>query len=330
MIIDKESAIPNSINIQSLASFVIKIESKEEIAKADNFAIKTGLPLWIVGEGTNIIPQTYVKAVVAILNFKGIEMKSNQLKVQAGERWDNVVKFAVENNLSGIETLSWIPGKAGAGPIQNIGAYGSEISNCLENIEAYDKTKKEFVTLNKKNCQFGYRDSLFKRHPNLFVITSITLKLSKEKPKMPKYKDAENYFKQKNNSLPNLKEIRETIIEIRKRKLPDHQIVPNAGSYFTNPILEEQNILAVKNKFPQVPIFPSGNKFKIPAGWLIEQTGLKGKKIGKMEISSKNALILTNSNAAGFEEIMKAENFIKEKVFQKFGLVLEREPQILG
>jgi UDP-N-acetylmuramate dehydrogenase len=309
MIINKESGVPNSLSVPSVASFVVKIKSKEEILEANDFAKKEGLPLIPIGEGTNIVPRDYIKAIIAILDTKGIKTDDDYLKVQAGEKWDNAVKFAVDSGLSGIEALSAIPGKTGASSIQNIGAYGLEISNTLEKVEVYDKEKGEFLFLSNKECQFGYRNSLFKKFPDRFIITSINLKLSKEKPKIPKYKDIEEYFKEKNNSSPNLKEMRKAIIEIRKNKLPDPNIIPNAGSYFINPIL--------KNK-------------KISAGWLIEQVGLKGVKIGKIEISSQNALVLTNPNRANFEEIMEAEDLIKEKVFQKFAIILKREPRIIG
>jgi UDP-N-acetylmuramate dehydrogenase len=329
MIVDKESAVPNSLAIPSVASFVANIKSEAEIAKIDDFAKKEGLPLFVIGEGTNIIPRNYINGVVAVLDFKGIKETQGQLKVSAGENWDNVVDYAVNQNLTGIEALSFIPGKTGSAPIQNIGAYGSEISDCLESVEVYDRTKKEFIVFNKKECQFGYRSSLFKKYPDNFIVISIILKLSKEKPKIPKYKDVEEYFREKNNNAPRLKEIRKAIIKIRKNKLPDLNIIPNVGSYFTNPILEEKKALAIKNKFPEIPLFLFENGIKIPAGWLIEKVGLKGAKIGKMEISANNALVLTNPNKASFEEIMKAEDFIIQKVFQKFGIILEREPRII-
>ena len=330
MIMDKESAVPNTLSVSSIASFVVKIKSKNEVLEAHDLAKKEGLPLFAIGEGSNIVPHDYVKAVVAILDSKGMEIRGNQLKIQAGEKWDDAVRFSVKHGLCGIEPLSAIPGKSGAVPVQNIGAYGCEISDCLESVEVYDKTKKEFAIFNKKECQFEYRNSLFKKYPDNFIVVSVNLKLSKEKPEMPKYKGVEEYFGAKNNNFPGLKEIREAIIKIRTNKLPDPNIVPNAGSFFINPILEEKVALVIKNRFPEIPVFPFEGKIKIPAGWLIENVGLKGSKIGKIEISPNNALVLTNPNRANFEEIMEAENFIVQRVFQKFGITLEREPRIIG
>jgi len=329
MIVDKNALILNSLSLPSRASFVIKAKSREEIAEANNFAKKESLPLIVVGEGTNIIPKNYVEGVILFLDLNTLKIDNEKIKIEAGNKWDNVVQFAVNKNLSGIEALSWIPGKTGASPVQNIGAYGSEISDVLEEIEVFDKEKEEFLIFTNKECKFGYRKSIFKEYQNRFVITSITLKLSKEKPKIPKYKDVENYFNERENNDPNLKEIREAIIEIRQNKLPDPEIIPNVGSYFTNPVLENKKALSIKKDFPDMPIFHFEDKIKIPAGWLIEKIELKGKKIGKIEISSKNALILTNPNKANFAEIMEAEKIIQEKVFQKFGILLQREPIII-
>lgn len=313
----------------SKASFIVKIKSKQEILKVHNFAEKVRLPLLVLGGGTNIVPHSHLKAIVVYLDFKGIKMNKNRLEVQAGEEWDNVVLFAVKNNLTGIEALSWIPGKAGAAPIQNIGAYGSELADTLEKVEAYDKEKKKMVTFNKKACKFGYRNSLFKDSPTRFIVTAITLKLSKKQPKIPQYEDVKKYFLIRKNKLPSLKEIRKAIIKIRSGKLPDPDIIPNAGSYFTNPILKNKKASILKKLFPEVPQFHFKRSTKISASWLIENTGLKGAKIGKVKIHSKNSLILINPNHVGFEEIIRAENIITQKVFQKFGIRLEREPRII-
>lgn len=330
MIIKKESKVPNSLSTHSIASFVAKIKSASEIPEASNFATREGLPIYVIGDGTNIVPRDYIKALVVILDSKGIEINDNKLKIQAGEKWDDVVKFAVSNNLPGLEALSSIPGRTGSASIQNIGAYGLEFSDILEKVEVFDTERKEFMSLPKKDCQFGYRDSLFKKYPGKFVVVSVTLKLSKKTPEIPKYKDVWEYFSKRQKHTPTSKEIRDAVIEIRKNKLPDHKIIPNAGSYFINPILKESEVAKIKNNFKDMPTFSFGNKIKVSAGWLIENTGLKGAKIGKVEISAKNAMILTNPKRVGFKEIEYAENFIRQKVFDKFGIRLEREPVVIG
>ena len=287
------------------------------------------MPLIRLGEGTNIFPINHIDRVVLILDFDALKIENETVVAEAGNKWDRVVQFAVNNDLSGIEALSWIPGKTGAAPVQNIGAYGSEFSDVTDKVEVYNREKEEFVMLTNKECQFGYRNSIFKKYPDKFIIVSMTLKLSEENLKIPKYKDIENYFSERRNDNPSLREIREAIIKVRKSKLPNPETIPNVGSYFTNPVIENEKALNVKKKFPDMPSFDFENKTKIPAGWLIEQAGLKGKKIGKVEIYSKNALILINPSQANFTDIMEAEKFIQNKVFQKFNILLKREPVII-
>lgn len=288
MIVDKEAIIPNSLAIPAIASFVVKIKSKTEITIALGLAKEKNLPFFIIGNGTNIVPRNKVKGVLAIPELKGINLNKNKLTAMAGEKWDDLVKFSIKNKLHGLEALSGIPGTCGAAPVQNIGAYGSEIANFLEEVEVYDRKSKKLKFLSNKDCHFGYRQSIFKKYPDKFIIISITLKLSKKKSKTDKE--------------------RAEILKTRKKKIPDPKFVPNAGSYFINPIIKGQ---------------------KIYAGKLIEEAGLKGAKIGKILVSPKNALILTNPNRANFKEIMKAEKFIIKKVFQKSGITLEREPDII-
>lgn len=299
------------------------------------------LPLLILGSGTNVILPEYVEAVVALTKTKGLKTKGLQIEVQAGEEWDRVVGFAVENNLSGLEALSSIPGKAGSAPIQNIGAYGTEIGDTLVSVEAYDTSKKDFVVIRKKDCGFSYRDSLFKRNPNRFIITSLILELSKESPSIPNYKDVQNYFAKRENPKPKLKEIREAIIEIRQNKLPDYQQIPNCGSFFKNPIVETKLAEKIKQDFADLPIYTpnlptsdvgrskTSNKVKIPAGYLIEKAGLKGANIDNIVVYEHNALVLTNPFGASFANLVSAKNKIQKIVFQKFGITLEPEVNII-
>ncbi len=329
MIVEKDIFIKNSMAIPSKVSFFIQAKSKEDIGEAVAFAEQKGLPLITIGDSTNTIPRSTTDSVILFLDFKGIEKSNEIITVQAGEKWDDVVDFAVKNNLSGIEALSAIPGRVGAAPIQNIGAYGAEISDTLESLEAYNTRDKKFVILNNKDCQFTYRDSLFKKNKDQFIITSIKLKLKKESSKIPDYKDVKKYFEEIKNISPTLLEIRNAIIEIRKNKLPDPKVVPNCGSFFKNPFVEKEKADELKKEYPDIPIFLNNNNIKIPAGFLIEQAGLKGQRVGNMEIYKNNALVLTNPYKANFGDLEKAEKIIKEKVLEKFGISLEREPVII-
>ncbi len=240
-----------------------------------------------------------------------------------------MVNFAVSKNLVGIEALSLIPGKAGSAPIQNIGAYGTEISEVLEKVYVYNREKNIFEYLKKEDCKFSYRESIFKKRPDKYIVCSIEIKLNKRKTKIPKYKDILEYFENRHKISPNLKEIREAIIKIRKNKLPDYKKTPNAGSYFTNPLITKKLFRKIKKENPDIPYYEVGKKIKIPTGWLIERTGLKGKWIKNILIYKKNALVLTNPKKVSASEILKAEKIIKEKIFKKFGILIEREPILI-
>ena len=329
MHVDKDQTFPNSMSVPSRASFVVRATSKEDVTEAVVLAKKEGLPLWPLGDGTNILPGDPLKAVVLILDIKGMEEKDGALQIAAGEKWDDAVEFAANKNLSGIEALSAIPGKAGAAPIQNIGAYGAEVADTLVSVEAYDREEEKFVVLNKAECQFGYRDSLFKQNKGKFIVTAIQLQLSKDPPKVPKYKDVENYFSERHNPSPTLRQIREAIIEIRKNKLPDPKTTPNCGSFFKNPFVDKNVAEKLKLQFPEMPVFPASNKIKLSAGFLIEQAGFKGQKIGKIEVYKHNALVLTNPERADFSDLLLAKETIQKSVLAKFGIMLEPEVNII-
>lgn len=330
MTVDKDGILKNSFALNSRASFVIKIKTKKDLVEAVLFANRIGLPLLPLGSGTNLAPKPFIEAVAAEIEIKGIRLKRNTVEANAGEDWDKVVEFAVRKNLSGIEALSWIPGKTGAAPVQNIGAYGAEMKDSLLQLEVFDIKAGEFIILKNKDCAFEYRDSIFKREKGRFVIISTTLGLSEKAPSLPDYRDVKNHFIENKNLSPNLQEIRRAIIEIRKNKLPDPKIVPNCGSFFKNPFVSLYQAKRLKEKFPKMPIFEQNKIFKIPAGFLIDSLGFKGKKIGKIEVYKNNALVLTNPYGAPFQDLLFAKSEIENAVFQEFGIRLEPEVNILG
>jgi UDP-N-acetylmuramate dehydrogenase len=330
MVVDKDTTIPNSFKLESRARFVAKIKSDEDVREIFLFSKKEGLPLLALGEGTNIAPKYFLDAVVAIFETKGIEKNGNTLKIAAGVNWDKVVAFSVKENLSGIEALSGIPGKCGSAPIQNIGAYGREISDVLEAVEVFDTKTHEFKTISQKDCEFGYRDSLFKKENGRFLITRIILNLSNEKPKIPDYKDVKKYFEEREKTSPSLIEIRNAIIEIRRNKLPDPKTIPNCGSFFKNPFISKIEAEKIKKLLPSITIYEQNGTYKVPAGALIDSLQLKGKKIGNIEIYKNNALVFTNPYGASFEDLLFAKSEIEKVVFEKFGIRLEAEVNIWG
>ncbi len=301
----------------------------------DNIKYKD-LPLYIIGSGSNIvfsdgiINGIFIKLGIEKFDILKEEKDDVYIKVGAGMSWDDFVKKSIDQNFSGVEAMSIIPGTVGAGPVQNIGAYGVEVKDVLSEVVVYDLKENKIKNLSNKDCEFSYRDSIFKKEKGRYIILYVVYRLSKDKPKVPNYPDVLNYFKEKNINEPNLVEIREAIISIRNSKLPDFRILPNVGSFFKNPIVLNEIAEKIKIEFPDIKSFKVGEDYtKIPAGWLIENAGLKGKDFGNISIYHKNALVLVNNGNATFQDLTNTKNEILKIVKEKFGISLEQEPEII-
>jgi len=325
-----------SLRVGGNARYFGIIQSEKDIEAIHKFAKSKILPLLILGKGTNtIIKDSPLPRVVGLMEFTGINIKNDfedsvYVEAYAGELWDDLVQWAVDHEYSGIEALSAIPGTVGAAPIQNIGAYGCELSDNLVNVKVYDTDLEEFVFLGLEECHFNYRDSIFKSNLEKYIVVSITLELSKNKPEIPQYKDTQLYFAGR-KTRPSLKSIRKAIVEIRSKKLPDPSVVPNAGSFFKNPILEKEVVAELLRKYPEAPYFKvNDEQIKIYAGWLIEKIGLKGKTFGEnVALHKNNSLVLITNGNATFKDIGKAKKEITELIKKKFDITLEMEPIVI-
>jgi len=294
-------------------------------------------PWLIVGGGSNIVfPSTDSDITIVQLAQGEIEIASEDadstyICIPAGADWDGVVEFAVSRGLSGIEALSAIPGTAGATPVQNVGAYGTEISDLLTELEAYDTQNKTFVTLKNDQCQFSYRDSIFKHSAKgKYLIYSITLKLSKDSPNVPMYPGVDTYFAERGITRASLRDIRNAITYIRANKLPDPKHIASVGSFFKNPFIDKDHAEKLRVQFPDIKLFPSdAGLVKIPAGWLIERAGFKGKNFGTISVYSSNALVLVNNGGATQDDLLNVVEIISTEVEKLFGITLEIEPEIL-
>lgn len=292
------------------------------------------LPVFILGSGSNVIAHDKGFQGIVIRNriagFETIseDISSVTVKIGAGEIWDEIVKKTVEMNLHGIEAMSAIPGTAGAAPVQNIGAYGQETSDVLRSLEAYDSVEKQFVTLTSEDCGFSYRHSIFRDdQAGRYVITSITLQLRKSMPAPPFYKDVQTYFDTAGTTFFTPQTVRNAVMAIRKDKLPDPTERPNAGSFFKNAIIEDWQFNDLKKEYPGIPSYDLGNKrFKIPTGWLIESTGLKGKLLHGMRVHDKNCLVLINESATSYDDLVAARDEIIGAVRDMFQIIIEQEP----
>ncbi len=319
----------------TVISSIDELPSLYAIAESDGKY--KNIPIFVLGGGSNIVFSDGVLNVIALkIEIKGFEIINEtpeyvDIKVSAGENWDNFVRKSVEMNLTGIEALSLIPGTVGASPVQNIGGYGSEVKDTIVEVEAFDIEKCEFYKILNKDCKFGYRDSIFKNEAKgRYIITSVTFRLNKSLPSIPKYPGVAKYFEDLEIINPTLSQIRDAIIYIRKEKLPDPNIIPNVGSFFKNPIVLNSIAERIKIDFPDAKFFSVDESHtKVPAGWLIENAGLKGKSFGNVTVYEKNALVLVNTSNATCEDIKKARNEIIKIVKDRFGIELEQEPEII-
>jgi UDP-N-acetylmuramate dehydrogenase len=301
------------------------------------FAKEKNIPIFVLGGGSNVVFQDGDLNVLAlkikISGFKIIREDNEAVDISfgAGEIWDKAVEKTVEMNLSGLEALSAIPGTVGATPVQNVGAYGVEVKDTIQEVEVFDTEDDKIKIISNKDCKFGYRDSIFKNEAKgRYVITSVTYRLSKSLPKIPDYPGVKRYFIDNNLNNPHLREIRQAIIEIRKEKLPNPKEIPNVGSFFKNPIVKNEIADEIKKEYPDAKFFPINDTHtKIPAGWLIENAGLRGKSFGKISVYDKNALVLVNNGEATKEDLIKAKNEIIKIVFKKFEIILEQEPEMV-
>lgn len=316
------------------ARFMVEARTPEEVKTVYDNAASKNLSIFILGGGSNVIAKDEGFAGIVIrIRIPGFEIVADDIntttiKIGAGESWDNVVKRTVDLHLSGIEAMSMIPGTAGGAPVQNVGAYGQEIADTLVSLEAYDSQTKSFVVLQNEACGFAYRDSIFRGdQKGRYIITSITIKLSKSLPQPPFYDALQSYFDKLNIKIFTQETVRDAVIAIRTDKLPDPSVTPNTGSFFKNAIVENWQLTELRQAYPDMKVFDMGNgTSKIPTGWLIEQTGLKGQVLHGMRVHDKNALVLINESASGYADLAAARDEIIGAVRDKFRIQIEQEP----
>lgn len=319
------------------ARFMTDIHSPDQISEIVTRAQSQNLPIFVLGGGSNtVVRDEGYHGIVLRNRIRGFEViaetpQDATLKIGAGEDWDEVVKRSVEMNLTGIECLSGIPGTAGAAPVQNIGAYGQEVAETLVSLEAYDETANTIVTLTNEQCQFAYRDSIFRNQDagqiGRYIITSITLKLSRSAPKPPFYQGVQDYLDKNQQTIYTPQVLRDAVLAIRADKLPDPKERPNNGSFFKNAIVEDWQLGDLKQNYPDIPTYdmPDG-RFKVPTGWLIEQAGLKGQLLHGIRVHDKNALVLINESASSYADLAAARDEIIGKVRDTFRIQIEQEP----
>lgn len=333
--------IQENISLKPYNTFGIDVNANqfivvEDISNLKSILIQNTKPILIVGGGSNLLFTQDFEGLVINNQLKGIEkIKEDEeavyFKVSAGEVWHDFVLYCVDNGYSGIENMSLIPGSVGAAPMQNIGAYGCEVKDVISEVEALNLVDLTIETFKNKECNFGYRTSIFKTsHKNNYFITAVTFRLSKNPSINASYGAIESELEAMKISSPTIKDISNAVINIRSRKLPDPKKIGNSGSFFKNPVVSEKIKDDVLKKFPNAPSYLQKNgDFKLAAGWLIEICGWKGKTIDNYGVHKNQALVLVNYGGATGKEIFDLSEDIIVSVKDKFGILLEREVNIL-
>ena len=292
---------------------------------------------FILGGGSNMLLTQNINALVIHIDLKGIKIVNQnddfvEIECQSGENWHEFVLWTINNGFGGLENMSLIPGNVGTTPVQNIGAYGTEIKDTFVSCNAINIENQSIKSFSNAECNFGYRESVFKNElKNQYIITSVTFKLTTKNHKINiSYGDIKTELEKNNITIPTLIDVSNAVIAIRQSKLPDPKILGNSGSFFKNPIITKKAFEIVKGKFPDIKHFEiSDSEVKVPAGWLIEQVGFKGKRIGDAGVHKNQALVLVNYGNATGQEILDLSKNIQKTVFEKFGIAIETEVNIV-
>ena len=316
------------------ARYMATADSASDVVSLYRNARKENLPIFVLGGGSNVITHDEVFEGIVLLNkIKGFEVisetdETTDVKIGAGEVWDEVVEKAIGLGLQGIEAMSGIPGTAGAAPVQNVGAYGQEIADTLISLEAYDSKTDTIVTISADECDFSYRNSIFRdKEKGRYCILNITLRLNKAEPKPPYYASLQRYIDENDIREVNLSVIRVAVLNIRSEKLPDPAELPSAGSFFKNALVEKWKLEELQREYSDIPNYAmSDGKYKIPTGWLIDKAGLRGYRSHGMRVYEKNALVLVNDSATGYDDLAAIREEIVQIIFDKFGIKIEQEP----
>ena len=335
--------ILTDFSLKNYNTFGIEAKAKQFVAVSNVTELKTILgqnkskKKFILGGGSNMLLTKDIEALVIHVDLKGKKIiQENEdfvwVECQAGENWHEFVLWTIDKNFGGLENMSLIPGNVGTTPVQNIGAYGTEIKDTFDSCEAITIENHKMKTFTNSACHFGYRESIFKNEEkNQYIITSVVFKLTKRNHKInTSYGDITSELAKNNITNPSLKDVSDAVIAIRKSKLPDPKELGNSGSFFKNPILLKTDFKKIHKQFPEMKHYEvSETEVKVPAGWLIEQAGFKGKRFGDAGIHKNQALVLVNYGKATGQEILAVSKTIQETIYKTFGIHIEAEVNVI-
>ncbi len=322
----------NTLSLDAIASHYCKIQSTGDLVQALEFAEQQGLNILILSGGSNMLLPEQVHALVLHMDIQGIELlqadeQVQRLRVGSGQIWHDFVLWTTQQGFYGLQNLALIPGLVGASPVQNIGAYGVEVGEFIENVEVYDRETRQFCSISAADCDFAYRHSIFKDAPARYIITHVTFRLLKQPILKLNYGDLKTAVG--NEQTP--ENLERQVIQIRQSKLPDPKEYPNVGSFFKNPVVDLHFFDQIAQQFPHLPHYPQpNNRVKMAAGWLIDQSGWKGKQLGPVGMFHKQALVLVNYANASLKDVRTTYQAVQADVAAKFGVKLEPEPVLFG
>lgn len=326
----------NTFGIFAKASRFFRAGSEKNIEHLYSQGLIQSDDLLVLGGGSNILFAKDPPGPVFLIDIQGFQITESPdgwlVSAGAGMIWDDFVAATITEGLNGLENLSYIPGSVGASPVQNIGAYGVEMADCFHSLTAFDRLSGEWVKFSKKECEFDYRSSVFKtRMRGRFIITQVCFQLQKDGRVNASYGNIEQELLSSGISDPHPADVRDAVIAIRRSKLPDPSEIGNAGSFFKNPILEAKAFEPILMKYPSIPYYSqAAGRVKLAAGWLIDQCGLKAYRHGDAGVHKDQALVLVNYANASGQEMLRLAEYVRDTVFDKFGVVLQPEVNIIG
>lgn len=322
----------NTLHLHSVASHYVQIGSVEELQQALEYAQTEQLNVLILSGGSNILLPERINALVVHMNIQGIQVVHEtddyvDVHVGAGQNWHEFVLYSTAHHWYGLQNLALIPGLVGASPVQNIGAYGVEVGEFIAKVHVYDRELEQLTALTAEQCHFSYRHSIFKEYPARYVIVGVTFRLKKVEDLQLAYGDLRQAVADEQTA----ENLQKQVIAIRQSKLPDPKKFPNAGSFFKNPIVSVAQYQALSQNYPNLPHYPQANgEIKIAAGWLIDQAGWKGQRLGAVGMFARQALVLVNYESASLRDVQLTYRAVQAAVQQKFSVMLEPEPVLFN
>ncbi|MBB6182935.1 UDP-N-acetylmuramate dehydrogenase [Oleiagrimonas soli] len=325
----------NTLRVDARAHWLLELLDAARLPEVLALPAIAQSPLLVLGEGSNVLFAGDVDGAVLTMATRGVLVEEDgdvaRIAVAAGERWDDFVRWSLSQGFAGLENLILIPGTVGAAPIQNIGAYGVEVAEFIEAVEAWDRTTKQVVSLDKAACAFAYRDSLFKREPDRYIVTAVRFALPRQRELRLDYAGIGDQLKRMGIATPTPFHVAEAVVHLRTRKLPDPAVIGNAGSFFKNPLVDAETAAALQREYPDMPQWPTPDGgCKLSAAWLIETCGFKGLREGDAGISNRHALVLVNHGRARGDQLWALAQEVRRGVQARFGILLQPEPKVIG